>query len=98
VQLQRRVTWPASSVVSLAYVDQLTRNRAIQPARADAVRAALAQVDRIRSARQRGAAAVGQLDALATQLDGDARTATGRDATRFQALAATLRDRAAPLR
>ena len=58
VQLQHRVTWPRSSVVSLAYVDQLTRSRAIQPARADAIRSTLERVDRIRSAQQRGAAAV----------------------------------------
>jgi hypothetical protein len=99
VQSQQRVTWPASSVVALAYVDQLTRNRAIQPARADAIRAALERMDRIRSARQRGAAAVlGQLDALAAQVDEDARASSGRDATRLQALAATLRGRAAQVR
>jgi hypothetical protein len=99
VQQQRRVTWPPSSVVALAYVDQLTRDRAIQPARADAVRATLERVDRIRTARQRGAAqALRQLDALATQLDGDALASSGRDATRLQALAATLRGRAARLR
>jgi hypothetical protein len=99
VQLQRRVTWASSSVVSLAYVDQLTRNRAIQPARADAVRAALERADRIRSASQRGGAAVlSQLDSLAVQLESDARATTGRDAGRLQALATTLRDRSARLR
>jgi hypothetical protein len=99
VQLQRRVTWPPSSVVSLAYVDQLTRTHAIQPARADAVRTTLERIDRIRSAKQRGAAPVlTQLDTLATQLEGDARAANGRDAARLQALAATLRDRVARLR
>jgi hypothetical protein len=99
VQLQHRVTWPRSSVVSLAYLDQLTRSRAIQPARADAVRSTLERVDRIRSAQQRGAAAVlTQLDALATQIEGDSRGASGRDEARLRALAATLRDRAAGLR
>ncbi|HEY1304291.1 MAG TPA: hypothetical protein VGF24_12110 [Vicinamibacterales bacterium] len=98
-QLQRRVTWPRSSVVSLAYVDQLTRSRAMQPERADAIRTTLERVDRIRSARQRGAAAVvTQLDALAAQLESDARAAGGRDAARLRALAATLKDRAAGLR
>jgi hypothetical protein len=86
-------------VVSLAYVDQLTRTRAIQPASADAVRATLERADRLRNARQRGAAGVlSQLDALATQLDRDAKAASGRNAARLQALAATLRDRAAQLR
>jgi hypothetical protein len=99
VQLQRRVSWPNTSVVALAYVDQLTRNRALQPARADEVRSALERADKIRSARQRGAAAVvGQLEALATRLDGDAQASSGRETTRFQALAATLRGRAAQLR
>jgi hypothetical protein len=99
VQHQRRVTWPPSSVVALAYVDQLTRNRAIQPASADAIRATLERADRIRNARQRGAAGVvSQLDALATQVDRDAKVASGRDATRLQALATTLRGRAEQLR
>jgi hypothetical protein len=86
-------------VVALAYVDQLTRNRAILATRADAIRAALARVDRIRTARQRGAAStLGELNTLAKQLDEDARGASGRDATRLQALAATLRGRAAQVR
>jgi hypothetical protein len=99
VQHQRRVTWPPSSVVALAYVDQLSRTRAIQPASADTIRATLERADRLRNGRQRGAAGVlSQLDALATQMDRDATAATGRDATRLQALAATLRGRAAQLR
>ena len=99
VQQQHRVSWPASSVVALAYVDQLTRSRAIQPARADAIRAALERVDRIRTARQRGAsAALGELNALADRVDDDARGSSGRDVARLQALAATLRGRAAQVR
>jgi hypothetical protein len=99
VQQQHRVTWPASSVVALAYVDQLTRNRAIQPARADTIRTTLERVDRIRTARQRGAAAtLGELGALADQLDDDARGSSGRDAARLQALATTLRGRAKQVR
>ena len=99
VQHQQRVSWPPSSVVALAYVDQLTRNRAIQPASADAIRATLERADRVRNSRQRGAAGVvSQLDALAAQVDRDAKGATGRDATRLQALATTLRGRAAQMR
>jgi hypothetical protein len=99
VQMQQRVTWPKSSVVSLSYVDQLTRSRAIQSSRAEAIRSTLERVDRIRSAQQRGAAAVvAQLDTLATEVEADARTATGRDAVRLGALAASLRDRAAAVR
>jgi hypothetical protein len=99
VQQQHRVSWPASSVVALAYLDQLTRNRAIQPARAEATRTALERVDRIRTARQRGATAIlSELGALAAQLDADARGSSGRDAARLQALAATLRGRAVHVR
>jgi len=85
--------------VALAYVDQLTRSRGISPDRADSIRKTLEQADRLRNARQRGAAAVlSQLDSLATQVDGDARATSGRDATRLQALAGTLRGRAQRLR
>jgi hypothetical protein len=99
VQQQRRASWPPTSVVSLAYVDQLTRRRAIQVARADDVRATLGRADKIGTARQRGASAVvGQLDALASQLDADAKAASGLDATRLQALASSLRARATRLR
>jgi hypothetical protein len=99
VQQQRRVTWPASSVVALAYVDQLTRTRGISPERAESVRVTLERVDRLRNARQRGAAAtLAQLDMLTAQVDGDARASVGRDASRLQALAATLRARAQRLR
>jgi len=99
VQQQRRASWPPTSVVSLAYVDQLTRSRAIPAARADDVRAALGRADKISTARQRGAAAVlGQLETLASQLDADAKAASGLDARRLQALASSLRARAARLR
>jgi hypothetical protein len=98
-QYQTKVVWPASSVVALAYVDQLTRSRAIQPARARAVKAALDRADGLRSGKETGAAAVlDQLDALAGQLEGDASMASDRDAARFRSLAATIKGRAARLR
>jgi hypothetical protein len=98
-QQQPRVTWPASSVVARAYVDQLTRSKGIQPERAGAVAAALERVDRLRSGRDNGAAAVlDQLDALAKQLEGDANSAGVRDAVRLRALASTIKGRAAGLR
>src|SRR5439155_15031593 len=40
-QLQTKIAWPASSPVALAYIDQLTRTKGIQPERARAVRGAL---------------------------------------------------------
>jgi hypothetical protein len=98
-QQQPRVTWPASSVVARAYVDQLTRSKGIQPEQAVAVTAALERVDRLPSGRDNGAAAVlDQLDALATQLEGDAASAGPRDAVRLRSLASTIKGRTAGLR
>jgi hypothetical protein len=98
-QDQTRVSWPASSVVARAYLDQLTRGKAIQPGRVRAVNAALDQIDRLRTGGDRGAAnARGRLTSLAAQLEKDGAAATGRDAARLQALATTLKGRAAALR
>ena len=86
-------------MVALAYLDQLTRNQAIGAERVTAIRTTLERVDRLRNSRQRGAnATLAELDALATQLDGDARASSGQDARRLQALALTLRGRAQRLR
>jgi hypothetical protein len=98
-QQQPRITWPASSVVARAYLDQLTRTKGIQPARADAVKAALERVDRVRSGRDSGASPVlSLLDTLAAELEGDASSAGSREAVRLRALATTLKGRAASLR
>jgi hypothetical protein len=98
-QHQTKTVWPASSVVALAYIDQLARTNAIQPERARAVTAALDRADGLRSGRDNGAAAViDQLDALAGQLEGDAGAASGRAASRLRSLAATIKGRAARLR
>jgi hypothetical protein len=98
-QQQTKVVWPASSVVALAYVDQLTRSRSIQPERARAVKAALDRADSLRSGQDRNAAAaLDQLDTLAAQFDREAGGAAGQDALRLRSLAATLKGRAARLR
>ena len=98
-QEQQKIVWPAAMPVARAYLDQLTRNKAIQPDRAKAVKAAIDKADGIRTGKERGAAAVlDQLDAMAGQLETDASAASGRDTMRFQALAATLKGRAAKLR
>jgi hypothetical protein len=98
-QNQSRVVWPASSVVALAYIDQLTRSAGIQPERARAVKAALGRADGIRTGKEKGATAtLDQLDALGKQLESDAGAKTGRDATRLQSLAATIKSLAARLR
>ena len=95
-QLQTRVTWPATPVVARAYVDQLTRNRAIQSERVAAVNAALARAERAGAGKDRTAAT--ELDSLATQVEGDGAAKTGSDAARARALAATLKGLAAKLR
>jgi hypothetical protein len=98
-QQQMRITWPATSVVALAYVDQLTRSKALQPERSNAIKTALTRADRIKSARDKGAAAAAdQLVALATQVEGDASSASGVDASRMRSLAATLKGRTAAMR
>jgi hypothetical protein len=74
----------------------LTRSKAIQPARAKTVTAALDKADAARGGST--AAAAAQLETLATQLDADGAAAAGRDASRFKALASTMRDRAAKMK
>ncbi len=98
-QQQTKITWPASTPVALAYVDQLTRTKAIQPDRARAVKTALERADSVRTGNEKAAvAASDQLDALAKQIEGDATGASGRDAPRLRSLAATIKGRAAKLR
>jgi len=97
-QQQLRIVWPAASAVARAYLDQLSRTHAVRPERATAIKAALERADRVRSARDKGAAAAAeQLKTLAGQVSQDASTASGRDATRLKALAATLSGRGAGL-
>ena len=97
-QQQMRVTWPANPAVARAYLDQLTRSKAIAADRAAAVKTAIERADRVRNAEgSRRAAAVEQLKTLAGQVETDAAAATGRDAARLKALAATLSERAAAL-
>ena len=98
-QQQQRIVWPANSVVARAYVDQLTRNRAIPQQRASSVIEALGRAEKFRSVKDKGAAAiVSQLNALANQLERDAGAAGDRDAGRLQSLATLVRSRAAQLR
>jgi len=98
-QDQTKIVWPANSAVAKAYIDQLTRSRAIQPERARAVTTALDRAESLRGAKDKNAAAVlDSLDALAKQIDADAGAASGRDAARLKSLAATIKARAANLR
>jgi hypothetical protein len=93
-QQQPRVSWPAHPAVARAYLDQLNRNHAIQPARAAAVKSALDKTDRDKPSP----AALDHLATVAGQLEQDAAAATGTDATRLRALAAAMKARTARLR
>jgi len=80
-QQQPSVSWPATPAVARAYLDQLTRSNAIGQERAAAVRKAV----------DNGRPAASEVSALASQLETDAGTASGRNASRLRALADTLR-------
>jgi hypothetical protein len=98
-QNQPRVTWQATSAVAKAYLDQLGRNNAISAERARAVRDALSRVDDLRTGKERDAATrLDALNGMAAQVEADAKSKTGRDAMRLNALAETLRGRAAAMR
>ncbi|HXG87438.1 MAG TPA: hypothetical protein VNJ02_03800 [Vicinamibacterales bacterium] len=93
-QQQPRVNWPDSFVVARAYLDQLTRSKTLPADRLSTLRAAIDRADRRSPAR----ASLDQLEAVATQLESDANSATGRDAARLKSLASTLKSRVARLR
>ena len=76
-QEQPKVTWPANAAVARAYLDQLTRDKAISAERASAVKGAI------------GSKA--KAEAVAAQLEQDASGAAGIEAARLRALAATLK-------
>lgn len=96
-QDQRRIVWPANTVVALAYVDQLTRASALTADRAQALRDLLARADKARSGKDKTAAAT-ELRSIVTTLESDAQKASGRDADRMKQLASTIRERANRLR
>jgi hypothetical protein len=98
VQEQTKFSWPAVPVVGRAYLDQLNRSNAIDPSRASAVKTALDAADKVRTSRDKNAASVAdQLQSLAGQLERDAASASGRDAARLRALAATMKGCASKL-
>ena len=98
-QQQTKVIWPAATPVALAYVDQLTRSKAMATDRARAIRTALDHADTLRTGKEKSAAAaLEQLDTLAGQIERDAASVIGRDASRMRSLAETLKARAARLR
>ena len=78
-QQQPRIAWPANAVVARAYLDQLVRSNAIAVARASALRTALDKSNRA------------SLVSIAGELEKEAASTTGVDASRLRALAATLK-------
>jgi hypothetical protein len=78
-QDQPKVVWPATATVAKAYVDQLTRSKGFDAAKAQAVNAAIDKKDK------------GALGTLASSIESDAASAAGADAARMKALAATLK-------
>ena len=98
-QMQAKVSWPASPVVARAYLDQLSRGRALPPERARALKAALDNADDVKTGKEKNAAAaLEQLEGIARQLEADAAGASGRDEMRLRALADTLKAHVAKLR
>ena len=97
-QVQKKIVWPATFAVTMAYVDQLTRSKGIQPQRVKAVRAAMERADGTRAGSSSARGVVVQLTTVAAQVENDAAAASGRDAIRLRALAETMKRRAESLR
>jgi hypothetical protein len=96
VQCQPHYVWPPSFVVARAYLDQLTRAKALPQERADALSVAMKQVeDTSGSARS---AAKTRLESLAAELAKDAAAAPAFQAVRMRACATTIQKRAAELK
>ncbi len=93
-QLQTKVTWPATPVTARAYLDQLTRSKALPAERVAAVQSALTRADKAKSGKD--ATAAKELETLAGQLQ--QATLNGPDGKRGAALASTLTGIAAGLR
>ena len=90
VQNQPKIAWPANFIVARAYIDQLTRDNALEPKRLAALEAAIAKVE-AHSDRK----SVSQLKSMAASLDKDAAKAkTPTDAGRMHALASIMKEKA----
>jgi hypothetical protein len=96
VQCQPHYTWPNSFVVARAYLDQLTRSKALAQDRADALNAAMKEVESASGAARR--TAITKLDGLAADLARDAAAAKGIDAARMKACVSTIQKRNAELK
>lgn len=89
VQEQPQVTWPASFVVSKAYVDQLARAKALPAMKLTEISTAISAATAARTAAMRTSTQK-TLDALAADLNTAAASAASIDAARMKALGASL--------
>ncbi len=94
-QQQLKVTWPAEPVVAMAYVDQLTRNRALTDETVSRLTALLNQADTTLAANAKNATLADEIQRLAQSMA--SLDAKGTAAKRSGALAKTLRAIAARL-
>jgi hypothetical protein len=83
-QSQPQITWPAAFPVVRSYLDQLVRGNGLAAARTTAIGQALSAAE-----QQSGASRATALNALASELDGDAVSAN--DGARVRAMAAEIR-------
>jgi len=88
------MTWPATFKVARAYLDQLNRSKALNAARASALKSAIDKADKDKPAK----GSLDTLDTLAGEIEKDAASASGVDAARMKALASTIKTRTAKLR
>jgi hypothetical protein len=95
-QCQPHYVWPASFVVARAYLDQLTRSKALTQDRADALSAAMKQVEESNGSAR--SAAKTRLDSLTADLAKDAATAPAIAAARIRACVSTIQKRSAELK
>jgi hypothetical protein len=95
-QCQPHYVWPASFVVARAYLDQLTRDKALPQDRADALSAAMKQVEETNGSAR--AAAKTRLESLAAELVKDAAAAPALEAARMRACVSTIQKRDAELK
>jgi len=97
-QNQPKVSWPASTVVARAYLDQLRRGTAVSAARADAIASTIQKLDGVRAGDRSAAPVLGEVTTLAAALEKEAGALQGRDALRLRGIAESLRGRATQLR
>ena len=96
-QQQPRMSWPAAVVVARAYLDQLNRSKGIAAGLSSEVKSALDKADKTKPGPG-SQSALDSIDAVASKVEAGAASATGRDAMRMKALAATMKGRTAALR